>query len=170
MLARRVCCRDPLPRRLDRICGRGPTLALGQESAPAEARSGFWKGERASEVRGCFERGTLNADRKANRKGATLFNGLSSWRGCKSQLRILEVFTQKLEGRMTRGRSNDAIARPISSPSPRSSGCTQLAWKCWDRGRGSRLQGPVQSGPRSCHWHTRRHRMLYRQRRAGPGS
>ena len=24
----------PLPRRLDRICGRGPTLALGQESAP----------------------------------------------------------------------------------------------------------------------------------------
>ena len=34
MLARRVCRRDPLPRRLDRICGRGPRLAMGQESAP----------------------------------------------------------------------------------------------------------------------------------------
>jgi hypothetical protein len=41
--ARRVCRRDPLPRRLDRICGRGPQLAWGQESAPLEARSGFWK-------------------------------------------------------------------------------------------------------------------------------
>ena len=49
----------------------------------AEARSGFWKGERASEGRGCLERGTLNADRKVNRKGAALFNGLSSW--CESQ-------------------------------------------------------------------------------------
>ena len=64
------------------------------------------------------------------------------------------------------GRTNDAIARPISSPSPWSSGCRQLAWKGWDRGRGSRLQGPVQSGPGSCHWHTRRHRMLYQQRRS----
>src|SRR5271154_1842236 len=34
MLAQRVCRRDPLPRRLDRICGRGPGLAMGQESAP----------------------------------------------------------------------------------------------------------------------------------------
>jgi hypothetical protein len=34
MLAQRVCRRDPLPRGLDRVCGRGPTLALGQESAP----------------------------------------------------------------------------------------------------------------------------------------
>jgi hypothetical protein len=38
--------------------------------------------------------------------------------GRKSDLRILEVSLKKLEGRMTRGRSNDAIARPISSPSP----------------------------------------------------
>ena len=53
----------------DSLWGRSPHLA--------EARSGFWKGERASEGRGCFERGTLNADRKANRKGAALFNGLS---------------------------------------------------------------------------------------------
>jgi hypothetical protein len=81
MLAQRVCRRDPLPRLLDRICGRGPQLAWGQESAPpGEARSGFWEGERASEGRGCFERGTLNADRKANRKGAALFDGFPSWR------------------------------------------------------------------------------------------
>jgi hypothetical protein len=80
MLAQRVCRRDPLPRRLDRIWGRGPQLAWGQESAPLEeARSGFWEGERASEGRGCLERGTLNADRKASRKGAALFNGVTSW-------------------------------------------------------------------------------------------
>ena len=39
-----------------------------------KAHGGFRKGERASEGRGCSERGTLNADRKANRKGAALFN------------------------------------------------------------------------------------------------
>jgi hypothetical protein len=78
MLAQRVCRRDPLPRRLNRICGRGPQLAWGQESAPLERRSGFWEGERASEGRGCLERGTLNADRKANRKGASLFDGFPS--------------------------------------------------------------------------------------------
>src|SRR5580658_11240787 len=38
MLARRVCRRDPLPRRLDRICGKGPQLAWGKESAPLERR------------------------------------------------------------------------------------------------------------------------------------
>jgi hypothetical protein len=38
MLAQRVCRRDPLPRRLDRICGRGPELVMGQESAPLERR------------------------------------------------------------------------------------------------------------------------------------
>jgi hypothetical protein len=32
------------------------------------------EGERASAGRGCFERGTLNANRKANRSGASLFN------------------------------------------------------------------------------------------------
>src|SRR6202044_803981 len=40
----------------DSLWGRSPHLA--------EARSGFWKGERASEGWGCFKRGTLNADRK----------------------------------------------------------------------------------------------------------
>src|ERR1700734_3598698 len=56
-----------------------PNLLWGRSPHLAEARSGLWEGERASEGRGCCERGTLNADRKANRKGAALFNGLSSW-------------------------------------------------------------------------------------------
>jgi hypothetical protein len=51
----------------------GQNLRKGTPSLPgarsphlAEARSGFWEAERASEGRGCFERGTLNADSKAN--------------------------------------------------------------------------------------------------------
>jgi hypothetical protein len=80
MLAQPVCRRDPLSRRLDRICGKGPQLAWGKESAPAEARSGIWEGERASEGRRCFERRTLNADREANQKGVALVDGLSHWR------------------------------------------------------------------------------------------
>src|ERR1700733_12748472 len=68
-----------------------PNWFWGRSPHPAEARSGFWKGERASEGRGCFERGTLNADRKANRKGAALSTAFPHGAGCKSQLRILEV-------------------------------------------------------------------------------
>ena len=74
MLTQRVCRRDPLPRRLDRICGRGPRLAMGQESTPLERRvADFGKESVRPKGGGCFERGTLNADRKANRKGAALF-------------------------------------------------------------------------------------------------
>ena len=67
---------------------KDPNSLWGRSPHLAEARSGFWEGERASEGRGCFERGTLNADRKANRKGeppcSTAFpHGASS----KSQLR-----------------------------------------------------------------------------------
>jgi len=39
------------------------SLPGGRSPHLAEARSGFWEGERASEGWGCFERGTLNADR-----------------------------------------------------------------------------------------------------------
>jgi hypothetical protein len=60
----------------------------------AETQTRFGTGVRTSQRRaadsgkesvrpkggGCFERGTLNADRKANRKGAALFDGLTSWR------------------------------------------------------------------------------------------
>ena len=68
-----------------------PNLLWGRSPHLAEARSGFWKGERASEGRGCFERGTLNADRKANRKGPPCSTAFPPGAGCKSQLRILEV-------------------------------------------------------------------------------
>src|ERR1700684_534819 len=77
-----------------------PNLLWGRSPHLAEARSGFWKGERASEGRGCFERGTLNADRKANRKGAALFNGLSSWRGLQKPAGYLKCHSEA-------GRKND---------------------------------------------------------------
>jgi hypothetical protein len=63
----------------DSLWGRSPHLA--------EARSGFWKGERASEGRGFFERGTLNADRKANRKEPPCSTAFPHGAGSKSQLR-----------------------------------------------------------------------------------
>ena len=62
------------------------------------------------------------------------------------------------------------IARPISWLSPWFSGCRQLAWKGWDRGRDNRLQGHIRSGPRSCHWQKRRHRRRCLRRRDGPGT
>src|ERR1700728_4967955 len=46
----------------------GDPNLLWRRSPHLLRRSGFWKGERASEGRGCFERGTLKVDRKANRK------------------------------------------------------------------------------------------------------
>ena len=74
-------------------------------------------------------------------------------------------------GKMTRANAAPMlIALPISSPSPWFSGCRQLAWKGWDRGRGNRLQGHIRSGPRSCHWQKRRHRKRCRRRRDGPGT
>src|SRR5271170_3746361 len=56
------------------------SLPGGRSPHLEEARCGFLEGERASEGRGCTERGTLNAERETNRKGAFLFNGLPSWR------------------------------------------------------------------------------------------
>ena len=94
-------------------------LLWGRSPHLAEARSGFWKGERASEGRGCFERGTLNADRKANRKGAALFNSSPSW--CESQkpAQKLEDSITIQQGRTTTGlEAPMLIARPISWPSP----------------------------------------------------
>jgi hypothetical protein len=64
-----------------------PNLFRGRSPHLEEARSGFWERERASEGRGCLERGTLNADRRTNRKRAALFNGLSHGASCISQLR-----------------------------------------------------------------------------------
>src|SRR5580704_4086278 len=77
----------PTPSATGQNLRKGTTACLGAGVCTScEARSGFWEGERASEGRGCLERGTLNADRKANRKGAALFNGLSNAASCKSQL------------------------------------------------------------------------------------
>ncbi len=75
-----------------------------------EARSGSRQGERASGGRGGFERGTLNADRKANRKGANLFKGIShglSYRHNSSESRAVLTST---------GRATRLIARPNSLP------------------------------------------------------
>src|SRR5258708_3459667 len=91
----------------DSLWGRSPHLA--------EARSGFWKGERASEGRGCFERGTLNADRKANRKGAAPFNSSPSWCEQQKPAQKLEQSITIQRGRTTTGlEAPMLIARPIS--------------------------------------------------------
>jgi hypothetical protein len=96
-IARRVCRRDPLPRRLNRIWGRGPKLAFGQESAPCRCAQRILEGERASEGRGCLERGTLNADRKANRKGAGTVQRPYSWRESQKPAQKLEETLTRLE-------------------------------------------------------------------------
>lgn len=170
MLARRVCRRDPLPRRLDDICGRGPQLAWGKESAPSKAHSGFRKGERASEGRGCSERGTLNADRRQTGKEPRSSKPLHSWR--EQQKPAQETHSGHShtlkKNPLWRFQSADVIAPPTSSPSPWSFGCKQLALKGWDRGINSYHQGRVRYGPPSCHWHKRRHRTLCPRRQAGP--
>ena len=98
MLARRVCRRDPLPRRLDWNLRKGTQTCYGEGVRTSrEARSGFLEGERASEGRGCFERGTLNADRKANRKGAALFNGLLMARVAKASSETRSVIHKQEE-------------------------------------------------------------------------
>jgi hypothetical protein len=43
MLARRVCRRDPLPRRLETIRGRGPELVSGEESTPRRRGANLWQ-------------------------------------------------------------------------------------------------------------------------------
>jgi len=71
----------PTPSATEQNLRKGTQTCYGDRSPHlAEARSGFWERERASEGRGCLERGTLNADRKAHRKGAALFNRFSSRR------------------------------------------------------------------------------------------
>ena len=49
---------------------KGTQTCYGGGVRTGTARSGFREGERAAEGRGCSWRGTLNADRKANRTGA----------------------------------------------------------------------------------------------------
>jgi hypothetical protein len=109
VLARRVCRRYPLPRRLDRICGRGPGLAVGTGVRTSQRRAAD-SGKESVRPKGggCLERGTLNADRKANRKGVALFDGLSHGASCKNLAQKLEESLTIQQGRMTRGRNDDA--------------------------------------------------------------
>jgi hypothetical protein len=85
------------------------TLAgtVTSQSLKPSGHSGFWKRERTSEGREYFEGGTLNVDRKANRKGAALFNGLPLWRELQKPGLSLEVVTQTLEGRITEGTEDE---------------------------------------------------------------
>src|SRR5215472_9046093 len=66
MLARRVCRRDPLPRRPRKFAGRGPKLALVGGVRNLQGAKRTSEGERASAGRGCSERGTLNASTVEN--------------------------------------------------------------------------------------------------------
>src|SRR5271170_3736142 len=62
MLAQRVCRRDPLPRRVERICGRGPRLAMGEESAPRRGA------QRILGRRACVRRAWVYRARHAERR------------------------------------------------------------------------------------------------------
>src|SRR5579862_3513139 len=66
MLARRVCRRDPLPRRPRKFSGRGPKLALAGGVRNLKGAKRTSEGECASAGRGCTERGTLNASTEEN--------------------------------------------------------------------------------------------------------
>jgi hypothetical protein len=119
MLAQRVCRRYPLPRRLDGICGKGPSLPGARSPHLQRRAADFGRGERASEGRGCLERGTLNADRKANRKGAReppCLTALPQGASSESQLR-----NSKSQSRCNRGeRQRDLKHRCLLiGPSPR---------------------------------------------------
>jgi hypothetical protein len=57
-----------------------PNSFLGHESAPRERRVADFGKESVRPKGGGVLSAALNADRKAHRKGAALFNGLTSWR------------------------------------------------------------------------------------------
>lgn len=65
-IARRVCRRDPLPRRPRKFSGRGPKLALAGGVRNLKGAKRTSEEERASAGRGCTERGTLNASTVEN--------------------------------------------------------------------------------------------------------
>jgi hypothetical protein len=136
---------------------KGTTACLGAGVRPSyEARSGFWEGERASEGRGCLERGTLNADRKANRKGAALFNGFL-------MTRVAKASSETRRGHPTDRRKND---RGKCSIDGHRSAHLRLFHRSPDVGASLGRAGiageifvfkGISSGHRLCHWHKRRH-------------
>src|SRR5271170_6199007 len=160
MLARRVCRRQLLPRRVDGICGRGPKLALGEESAPRRGA------KRIPGRRACVRRAGLQVARHAERETERQTGREPT---CSIDLSWHEIAESRSEQRChplnpleerkgTHRTEALTNARPNLSPLPWFSGCKKHAWKDWDRGRGSRLRGHVQSGRLSCHWQKLRHR------------
>jgi len=114
---------------------------------------------------------TLNADRNANRKRNCTVQLPSSRRELQKPGQTIEVVSHNRQKGITQGGpSNDAIARPISSPSPWFSGCRRLAWKGWDRGRDSSLQGHINPVLGDAIGRSGRHRKRCRRRRDGPGT
>src|SRR5260370_40896558 len=111
MPARRVCRRDPLPRRLDEICRRGPQLAWGKESAPSKADSGFRKGERASEGRGCSQARHAERRQKGKPERSRAVQRFTHGASSKSQLKKLKVVTRNSQKKnVTAIPSSDVIA------------------------------------------------------------
>ena len=82
------------------LWGRSPHLE--------ETRGGFREEKRAYEGRGCFERSTLNEERKANRKRAALFNSFPHDASSKSQLR-----DSKCEPQCNRENDNETSSTDI---------------------------------------------------------
>jgi hypothetical protein len=79
MLARRVCRRDPLPRRLETIRGRGPELASGEESTPGRRGANLWQ-ESVRPKGGVLLARHAERRQKGKRKRSSLFNSfLLSW-------------------------------------------------------------------------------------------
>ncbi len=85
-----------------------PNSFWGRSPHLSEAPSGSREGERASEGRGCSERGTLNADRQANRKGANLFKSRSHGVSCRHNSSASRAVLTSI------GRAARMIARPNS--------------------------------------------------------
>jgi len=117
----------PTPLATGRDLSKGTRACLGGGVHTGTARSESLEGERASEGRGCSERGTLNADRKAHRIGAactrqsdgtvrnagvaqnTIAGAASGRGGVEREIEPHELFT----------------AVPMLSPSPRCARCRQ---------------------------------------------
>src|SRR5580658_7259179 len=77
MLARRVCRRDPLPRRLETIHGRGPELVSGEESTPGRRGANLWQ-ESVRPKGGVLLARHAERRQKGKREWSSLFNSFIS--------------------------------------------------------------------------------------------
>ena len=169
MLARRVCRRQAPPEATGRNLWKGTQTCFGGGVHTLKRRvSGFREGERASEGRGCTWRGTLNARQKGKPEGSLPVNGSLMARDCRKPIRTSVLPSEPEEEREGNWPHWSSTARPNLSPLPWFSGCSQVVLKDWDRGRGSRLRGHVQSVRRSCRWRKLRHRWRCPPQPVGP--